>query len=59
MKIDEAAPVLVTGGSGYVASWVVRYLLEDGRTVRATMRDPRGRRASSTCTRWRRLTRDD
>ncbi len=38
--IDEAAPVLVTGGSGYVASWVVRYLLEDGRTVRATVRDP-------------------
>ena len=41
MKIDEAAPVLVTGGSGYVASWVVRYLLEDGRTVRATVRDPK------------------
>lgn len=40
MEIDEAAPVLVTGGSGYVASWVVRYLLEDGRTVRATVRDP-------------------
>jgi len=41
MEIDEAAPVLVTGGSGYVASWVVRYLLEDGRTVRATVRDPK------------------
>ncbi|MCX6397580.1 MAG: NAD-dependent epimerase/dehydratase family protein [Propionibacteriales bacterium] len=40
-KIDPAAPVLVTGGSGYVASWVVRYLLEDGRTVRATVRDPK------------------
>ncbi len=40
-NIDPAAPVLVTGGSGYVASWVVRYLLEDGRTVRATVRDPR------------------
>ncbi|HEX4191381.1 MAG TPA: NAD-dependent epimerase/dehydratase family protein [Marmoricola sp.] len=39
-NIDPAAPVLVTGGSGYVASWVVRYLLEDGRTVRATVRDP-------------------
>ena len=38
--IDPAAPVLVTGGSGYVASWIVRYLLEDGYTVRATVRDP-------------------
>lgn len=41
VEIDAAAPVLVTGGSGYVASWVVRYLLEDGRTVRATVRDPK------------------
>lgn len=39
-NIDPAAPVLVTGGSGYVASWLVRYLLEDGYTVRATVRDP-------------------
>ena len=38
--IDPVAPVLVTGGSGYVASWIVRYLLEDGYTVRATVRDP-------------------
>ncbi|GAA4391269.1 NAD-dependent epimerase/dehydratase family protein [Tsukamurella soli] len=40
-EIDPNAPVLVTGGSGYLASWIVRYLLEDGRTVRATVRDPR------------------
>ena len=40
VKIDGGKPVLVTGGSGYVASWVVRYLLEDGNTVRATVRDP-------------------
>src|SRR6478752_5337417 len=39
--IDPVAPVLVTGASGYVASWIVRYLLEDGYTVRATVRDPR------------------
>ena len=39
-SIDPGAPVLVTGGSGYVASWIVRYLLEDGHTVRATVRDP-------------------
>lgn len=38
--IDPTAPVLVTGGSGYVASWIVRYLLEDGYQVRATVRDP-------------------
>lgn len=38
--IDPAAPVLVTGGSGYIASWIVRYLLEDGRQVRATVRNP-------------------
>ena len=38
--LDKAAPVLVTGGSGYVASWIVRYLLEGGHTVRATVRDP-------------------
>ncbi|MBS9533377.1 NAD-dependent epimerase/dehydratase family protein [Mycobacterium sp. M1] len=38
--INPDAPVLVTGGSGYIASWIVRYLLEDGRTVRATVRNP-------------------
>lgn len=32
--------VLVTGASGYVASWIVRYLLEDGHTVRGTVRNP-------------------
>ena len=31
-SIARTAPVLVTGGSGYVASWIVRYLLEDGLT---------------------------
>jgi nucleoside-diphosphate-sugar epimerase len=39
-QIDPEAPVLVTGGRGYIASWIVRYLLEEGRTVRATVRDP-------------------
>ncbi|MFY0626051.1 MAG: NAD-dependent epimerase/dehydratase family protein [Reichenbachiella sp.] len=32
-------PVLVTGGSGYMASWLVKYLLEDGYKVRVTVRD--------------------
>lgn len=31
--------ILVTGGSGYLASWVIKHLLEDGKTVRATVRD--------------------
>lgn len=37
--IDKSKPVLVTGANGYVASWLVKYLLEDGFTVRATVRD--------------------
>ncbi|MGH3459175.1 SDR family oxidoreductase [Aeromicrobium sp.] len=40
MNIDRSAPVLVTGGNGYIASWLVRYLLEDGIDVHATVRDP-------------------
>lgn len=32
-------PVLVTGGTGYMASWLVKYLLEDGYQVRITVRD--------------------
>lgn len=37
--INRSLPVLVTGANGYVASWLVKYLLEDGFTVRATVRD--------------------
>jgi nucleoside-diphosphate-sugar epimerase len=40
MTIDETRPVLVTGGNGYVASWLVKYLLEDGFDVHATVREP-------------------
>lgn len=38
----SAAPatVLVTGASGYIAGWIVKYLLEEGHTVHATVRDP-------------------
>lgn len=39
MQIDRENPVLVTGGSGYVAGWIVRRLLEEGATVHATVRD--------------------
>ena len=33
-------PALVTGGNGYVASWLVKRLLERGFDVHATVRDP-------------------
>jgi len=33
-------PVLVTGASGYLAGWVVKYLLDAGVTVHACVRDP-------------------
>ena len=39
-EIDKSKPVLVTGGSGYVASWIIKMLLEDGIHVKATVRDP-------------------
>lgn len=37
--IDKTKPVLVTGGTGYLASWIVKQLLQDGFTVHATVRD--------------------
>jgi dihydroflavonol-4-reductase len=36
-----ANDVLVTGGNGFVAGWCIVRLLENGHTVRATVRDPR------------------
>lgn len=37
-SINPELPIVVTGGSGYIASWIVKYLLEDGKQVRATVR---------------------
>jgi nucleoside-diphosphate-sugar epimerase len=37
--INKEIPVLVTGGSGYIASWVVQQLLEQGYKVKATVRN--------------------
>ncbi len=31
--------ILVTGGTGYIGSWIVKYLLEKGYSVRVTVRD--------------------
>ncbi|KAK3423006.1 hypothetical protein EUGRSUZ_G03356 [Eucalyptus grandis] len=40
-KMSGAGKVVgVTGGSGYIASWLVKHLLHRGYTVRATIRDP-------------------
>ncbi|KAF9482939.1 NAD(P)-binding protein [Pholiota conissans] len=36
--IPNGSKVLVTGANGYIAMWVVRFLLERGYTVRATVR---------------------
>ena len=38
--IDKSKPVMVTGANGYVASWLVKRLLEDGMTVHAAVRNP-------------------
>lgn len=36
----SSQPILVTGASGYIAGWIVKYLLDEGYTVHATVRDP-------------------
>lgn len=38
--MTDTRTILVTGASGYIAGWIVRYLLEAGHTVHATVRDP-------------------
>lgn len=39
-SMDNTKPVLVTGANGYVASWLVKRLLDDGISVHAAVRDP-------------------
>lgn len=38
--INKSQPILVTGANGYLASWLVKMLLEDGHTVHAAVRSP-------------------
>ena len=38
--MDTTAPVLVTGATGYLGSWVVKGLVDAGATVHAAVRDP-------------------
>ncbi|KAF7833716.1 cinnamoyl-CoA reductase 1-like [Senna tora] len=40
MAIGEGKVVCVTGANGYIASWIVKFLLLRGYTVKATVRDP-------------------
>ena len=40
MSGEESKVVCVTGASGYIASWLVKLLLQHGYTVKATVRDP-------------------
>ncbi|XVE69848.1 hypothetical protein DITRI_Ditri10aG0024600 [Diplodiscus trichospermus] len=37
---SESQTVCVTGASGFIGSWLIMRLLENGYTVRATVRDP-------------------
>ncbi|HLF35685.1 MAG TPA: aldehyde reductase [Cyclobacteriaceae bacterium] len=37
---DKNDPILVTGGGGYLASWILKHLLDDGYRVNTTVRDP-------------------
>ncbi|MEM9573882.1 MAG: NAD-dependent epimerase/dehydratase family protein [Pseudomonadota bacterium] len=37
---DAKAPVMVTGATGYVAGWLIKRLLDEGKTVHAAVRDP-------------------
>ncbi|CAL9109365.1 unnamed protein product [Musa acuminata var. zebrina] len=45
--------VCVTGASGFIASWLVKLLLQRGYTVRASVRDPADQRRLCTCVLWR------
>ncbi|KAK4278665.1 hypothetical protein QN277_016484 [Acacia crassicarpa] len=40
MSVNAGKIVCVTGASGYIASWLVKFLLYRGYTVKATVRDP-------------------
>lgn len=36
----KSQTVMVTGASGYIAGWIIKYLLEAGHTVHGTVRNP-------------------
>ena len=51
VTIDKNKPVCVTGASGYIASWIVKDLLDNGFVVHATVRD--SNKASSVAHLWK------
>ena len=38
--INTSKPILITGGSGYVAGWIIQLFLEKGLSVHTTVRNP-------------------
>ncbi|KAI0042904.1 NAD(P)-binding protein [Auriscalpium vulgare] len=40
MPIVNSGTILVTGGSGYIGAWVIKYLVDDGYNVVAAVRNP-------------------
>ena len=36
--IDKKKPILVTGATGYIASWIIKFLIDEGYTVHGTVR---------------------
>ncbi|PKK37455.1 hypothetical protein BWI96_06190 [Siphonobacter sp. SORGH_AS_0500] len=40
VQIDQSKPALVTGATGFVASWVIYELLKKGVPVHAAVRNP-------------------
>lgn len=38
VEIDKLSPILVTGGTGYLAMWLIKQLLDEGLNVRTTVR---------------------
>ena len=42
-KVEKNKKVLVTGGTGFIAGWIIKQLVEAGVCVHATVRDPNNR----------------
>ena len=40
LNINKNEPVMVTGATGFVASWLVKKLMDNGITVHAAVRNP-------------------